>query len=626
MKNTVLYSLLLGLLMCSQVNAQTRTVLKMPPNSGTPNALLESLATGPNTLTISAAGTMTFVSGFTLTGGDVLKTALALNAVPNVDATNMSNASAGTLGMTFGGLGADVSAGAGLISIDSGAVNFHPISGGGFASGDAQKIAQYDSGGSLTAASVLAWSGGASIATLYPGRLNFINNGHTMQIQPPSAIAGNYVISLPNVSANATLVTTNDTGSVTNGMLAGSIAMSKLTGTLPAANGGTGWSTLQGSINALMAASGALSQGDVFFYNGTNVVRLAAGTSGYYLQTQGASANPRWAAVSSGLTIGSTVISGGTSGRLLSSGATVGELTLGSGVSTAMGNAVNGTGGLLTYGIIGTSGATVPLLNGANTYANTQTLASGTITASQPALLITQTWNNSSVNFVGVKIAATCTANNTSELFSVYGGTTATDLGLKVINSGGLMGVSLYSMVSSNYGWSLDFFASGLQFGSAKSLSWSSTVNYYDGVDLALSRMGAGMLAQAVGTNAQWLGVFNSRTSGTNWEAGVFDWQTTSNTLRVGSDVGAGGGTARDVQIVRGGVVKETFGSNATSHTQPVKLPSYIVSGLPSAATCGAGSMAFVTDATATTAYTTVAGGGSNKVLVISDGANWIIH
>jgi len=57
-----------------------------------------------------------------------------------------------------------------------------------------------------------------------------------------------------------------------------------------------------------------------------------------------------------------------------------------------------------------------------------------------------------------------------------------------------------------------------------------------------------------------------------------------------------------------------------------VKLPSYIVSGLPSAATVGEGSQAWVTDATANVPYTTVVGGGSNKVLVISDGTNWIIH
>jgi len=36
--------------------------------------------------------------------------------------------------------------------------------------------------------------------------------------------------------------------------------------------------------------------------------------------------------------------------------------------------------------------------------------------------------------------------------------------------------------------------------------------------------------------------------------------------------------------------------------------------------------MYWVTDATATTAYSTVSGGGSNKVLVISDGTNWIVH
>ena len=69
-----------------------------------------------------------------------------------------------------------------------------------------------------------------------------------------------------------------------------------VTGTLPIANGGTGQTTAQAAINSLMAASGALSQGDIFYYNGTNVVRLAAGTSGYFLKTNGAGANPSWAA------------------------------------------------------------------------------------------------------------------------------------------------------------------------------------------------------------------------------------------------------------------------------------------------------------------------------------------
>jgi hypothetical protein len=44
---------------------------------------------------------------------------------------------------------------------------------------------------------------------------------------------------------------------------------------------------------------------------------------------------------------------------------------------------------------------------------------------------------------------------------------------------------------------------------------------------------------------------------------------------------------------------------------------------LPSAATAGIGSRAFVTDSSVATFGTTVAGGGSTKVPVYSDGTNW---
>jgi len=48
----------------------------------------------------------------------------------------------------------------------------------------------------------------------------------------------------------------------------------------------------------------SFSQGDIVYFNGTNLVRLAAGTSGQYLQTLGAGANPAWATVSTGGTFG----------------------------------------------------------------------------------------------------------------------------------------------------------------------------------------------------------------------------------------------------------------------------------------------------------------------------------
>lgn len=40
---------------------------------------------------------------------------------------------------------------------------------------------------------------------------------------------------------------------------------------------------------------GGQAQGDIMYFNGTSWDNLAAGTSGYFLKTQGASANPVWA-------------------------------------------------------------------------------------------------------------------------------------------------------------------------------------------------------------------------------------------------------------------------------------------------------------------------------------------
>lgn len=42
------------------------------------------------------------------------------------------------------------------------------------------------------------------------------------------------------------------------------------------------------------------AQGDVLYYDGANLVKLAAGTSGHFLKTQGAGANPTWALPSGG--------------------------------------------------------------------------------------------------------------------------------------------------------------------------------------------------------------------------------------------------------------------------------------------------------------------------------------
>ncbi len=50
----------------------------------------------------------------------------------------------------------------------------------------------------------------------------------------------------------------------------------------------------------IVKPSGAPSQGDILYHDGSAWARLAAGAAGQYLKTQGAGANPTWATVESG--------------------------------------------------------------------------------------------------------------------------------------------------------------------------------------------------------------------------------------------------------------------------------------------------------------------------------------
>ena len=74
------------------------------------------------------------------------------------------------------------------------------------------------------------------------------------------------------------------------------------------------------------------------------------------------------------------------------------------------------------------------------------------------------------------------------------------------------------------------------------------------------------------------------------------------------------------VPVVQSGTTVRTTLAAITS-----SAISTTVASLPSASTAGIGARKFVTDATATTFASTVAGGGANKVPVYSDGTNWKI-
>lgn len=119
----------------------------------------------------------------------------------------------------------------------------------------------------------------------------------------------------------------------------------------------------------------------------------------------------------------------------------------------------------------------------------------GTATASANPLAITQTWNNAAVSFQGPKITITDTASSaTEQYFGIYAGASGTTKVFGVEKVGGGITIEIPGARSTSNTWSLDFYELGLALGSARKVSWSSTVNYYDSKDVVLCRAAAATL------------------------------------------------------------------------------------------------------------------------------------
>lgn len=79
-----------------------------------------------------------------------------------------------------------------------------------------------------------------------------------------------------------------------NSVSTNNIANAAVTATKIANGAITGTAIASNSIDGTKIALGSDAQGDVMYYNGTDWARLPAGTSGYFLKTQGTNANPMW--------------------------------------------------------------------------------------------------------------------------------------------------------------------------------------------------------------------------------------------------------------------------------------------------------------------------------------------
>ncbi len=103
---------------------------------------------------------------------------------------------------------------------------------------------------------------------------------------------GNVAISGDVTMTNAGVVTIANT-SIENAMMAANSVDSDqyVDGSIDNAH------LADNAVDGTHIALGSDAQGDVMYYNGTDYVRLAPGTSGQFLKTLGASANPAWGTV-----------------------------------------------------------------------------------------------------------------------------------------------------------------------------------------------------------------------------------------------------------------------------------------------------------------------------------------
>lgn len=179
----------------------------------------------------------------------------------------------------------------------------------------------------------------------------------------------------------------------------------------------------QTAINTLLASSGALVAGDIFWINSSGNVARLAGSNGYLncFTDLGGNKVVQWATISTDLENAVTgilpVANGGTGQSTLDSWVTntmlAGSIALSKLSITGTPNGTkflrdDGTWAAASTDLAspGPIGGTTP-----STGAFTTTTATSVVTADVPGLAITQEWNNAAVSFSALKISATNTAS-----------------------------------------------------------------------------------------------------------------------------------------------------------------------------------------------------------------------
>jgi len=350
-------------------------------------------------------------------------------------------------------------------------------------------------------------------------------------------------------------------------------------------------STQTGTLKLVGTTSGTVTL-SVADAAGTYTLKLPTtdGNASEFLQTDG-SGNLTWAAGGGGVTIDSTAITSGTAGRLLFESAT-------NKVTESASLSWDDTNKILTLGVSGTSSGILKLANStAAAFVQLTPTANATLQlgAADDTAPVAQKLQVQSV------VAGT---TDTAGAAFTIAGSKGTGMG-----AGGSI-IFQVAPAAGSTGTSQNALATALTIDSTKLATFAGDIN-----------MPATFSIKANGTTKLDFGVSSANTWATGSQILAYGFSATSGDFKTSA---AGfvywvGRTQMKSPADKVLVVEDSAAGAAIIQTK-----QFTVANLPSAASY-AGALAFVSDANATTPRSTVAGGGSNKVMVMSDGTNWLI-
>jgi len=184
-------------------------------------------------------------------------------------------------------------------------------------------------------------------------------------------------------------------------------------------------------------------------------------------------------------------------------------------------------------------------------------------------------------------VTGTASISGVLGLATTGGGTTANLVWGTDTTGWGRSGANQWTFTNGSYSI-IRALNGALEFSSDMILAWNNTTSATATRDLILQRDAANTLAQRNGTNAQKLSVYNTFTDASNYERGVVDYITNANVLTIGHQAAGTGTASRGIRFFTSSTA--FFSINETTSNWNIVSTSDLIPGTNNAFSIGSAS------------------------------------